>query len=73
MPIHRVREVDVLHPEERIEHAVGRVELDPARLGEHAAHLRLEVVPLLVLEVVEDGEAALEQVLAEALRPAGRS
>ena len=41
--------------------------LNPARLGEDSSHLRLEVVPLLVFEVVEDGEPALEQVLPEAL------
>ncbi len=42
------------------------IELHPTGAGQHAAHLRFEVVPLVVLEVVEDGEAALEEVLTEA-------
>ena len=63
-----MREVNRLQAEERIEDPMGFVELDLARVGEHASHLRLEVVPLLELEVMEDHEAALEQVRAKTLR-----
>ncbi len=42
------------------------VELDEAAVGKHAAHLGLEVVPLLrAVEVLEHREAALEQVRAK--------
>ena len=61
--------VDVLDAEERVEDAVRLVELDEAAVGQHAPHLRLEVVPLLrAVEVLEDGEAALLQVGAERFR-----
>ncbi len=39
-----------------------------ARLRQHAQHLRLEVAPVLVAEVVDDDEAALLQVRAQARR-----
>ena len=58
--------VDLLHAEEDVEDPVGGVELHPAGVRQHAAHLGLEVVPLVVFEVVEDRETALEQIFAEA-------
>ena len=46
---------------------VRAVELHPVPLGQHAAHLRLQVVPVVAAEVVEDHEPALLQVGAEVL------
>ena len=58
--------VDVLDAEERVEDAVRLIEPDEAAVGQHAPHLRLEVAPLLrAVEVLEDREAALQQVGAE--------
>ena len=58
--------VDVLDLEERSEDAVRAVEPDEAGVGQHAPHLRLEVAPLRgAIEILEDREAALEQVVAK--------
>src|SRR5690606_30360887 len=52
---------------ERVEDRMRHVEPHEAMLWQHAPHLRLEVEPVLPLEVVEDEEAALHQVVAQAL------
>ena len=56
---HRVGELDGLHPKERVEDAMRLIELNESAVRQDAAHLRLEVVPLLLLEVVEDREPPL--------------
>ena len=44
------------------------VDFDPAMLGQHARHLSRHVVPLrLALEIVEDHEAAFEQVRSQVI------
>ena len=51
-----------------MEYRVSDVELHEPRLGQHPPELRFEVVPVLTPKVVEDQKAALEKVVAEALR-----
>src|SRR5690349_12922008 len=61
----RERIVDL---EERVEDRMRAIELHPVPVREHAAHLRLQVLPIVPAEVVEDHEAALLEVRAEVLR-----
>src|SRR3954469_2572712 len=52
----RQRIVDL---EERMEGGGTAVQLHPVPLGQHAPHLRLQVLPIVAAKVVEDDEAAL--------------
>jgi hypothetical protein len=60
-----MREVDRLHPEERIEDDVRLVQLHEPGIRQHPSHLVREIVELLQFEVVEDRKATLEQVGAK--------
>src|SRR6185295_468580 len=55
-----------------VEHGMGLVQLDEASFRQDAPHLCREVVPLFAVEVVEDREAAFQQVLAKPVRFAVR-
>src|SRR5437899_1398543 len=54
--------------EERVEDRMRHVEVDDLRIGQHAAHLRLEVAPMISAKVVDDDEAALLQIRAKRRR-----
>src|SRR5918999_536336 len=50
--------------EERVENGMRWIQPNDACLRQHLQHLRLEVVPVLSEEIVEDDEAALLQICA---------
>ena len=68
-----MREVEVFDPEEDLEHRMAGVELDQSSFRQHLGDLALEVAKIAAVqthvgEVVDDQEAALQQVLAERFR-----
>src|SRR5437588_1015644 len=63
-----LRDVERLDLEEAVEDVVRDVEIVNLRLRQRAQHLRLEVAPVAVPEVVDDEEAAFEQEGAQVRR-----
>jgi hypothetical protein len=65
---HRMGIIDLLQVEKRVKNRMRDIDLDPVILGQYPPHLSGHVVPLRGLEVVEENQAALQQVQAQILR-----
>ena len=60
-----MRHVDVLELEERAEDRMVGPDFDELMIGQRTPDLLFHVVPLVRLEVIEDEEAALEEVISQ--------